>query len=199
MQESKSPSLKVSSGEEVLQQSTVESEDTYLDRSEESSEDVLSTDSNELVSSTDEAEPAVVLTAEDRQIVRDVVDGLIRSTIQTVLLQFQQGAMNNEPIQQETLSSESGLTSPITVLAVEDRSESSLGTVHTDTATLSDDRDHYDLETQTSEMTNVTWTDLVGDSSSVEPLVAVSLDGSTATLPENQSQTTGISGSSTQV
>lgn len=107
--------------------------------------------------------------------------------------------MNSEQIQQETLSSESGLTSPMTVLAMEDRSESSLGAIHADTATLSDDRDPYDLETQTSEMTNVTWTDLVGDSSSHEPLVADRLDDATTTLPENQSQTTGISGSSTQV
>ena len=141
----------------------------------------------------------MTVTNEDRQIIRDVIDGLISSAIQTVLLQFQQGAINNERIQQETLSSESDLTSPITVLAMEDRSESSLGTIHTDTATLSDDRDYYDLETQTSEMTDVTWTDLVGDSSSNEPMVADRLDGSTTTLPENQSQTPGISVNSTQV
>jgi hypothetical protein len=161
---------------------------------------MLSADSSELVSSSDDTEPAVILTAEDRQIVVEIIDGLISSAIQTVLVQFQQAAKNNEQIQQETFSSESDLTSPITVLAMEDRSQSSLDTIHADTTSLSDDRDQYDPETVTSEMTNVTWTDLVGGSSfTYEPLFADRLDGSTTTLQESQSQTTGTSGSSTQV
>ena len=164
---------------------------TNVDRRHDSSTEETS-DSNEIISSTDETESAVIPTAEDREIIRDIVDGLISSAIQQVLFQFQRVAMNNEETQLETLSSESDLVSPITVLAVDDRSTSSQGTIQTDT-TASDDREQYDLETLTSEMTNVTWTDLVGDQSSSEPLNADRFDSSNATVES------GISGSSAQV
>lgn len=74
------------------------------------------------------------------------------------------------PNQSESFSSAEGseLTSPVTVLANEDRTEASQSSSFQHEKDLS-----FDQDTLTSEMTNVTWTDLVeGKSSEINEIPA---------------------------
>ena len=130
------------------------------------------------------------ITSDTNQVLIDTIRDLINDTINQVISNLNQNIIQNEPINHEITSSDSGLTSPITVLNVEDRSQSSQSTINQDTIT--NEEDIPDNQTSISDMT---WTDLVDEKSSDEKQITE--DKSTTTLP-NESQTLPITENITQ-
>jgi hypothetical protein len=138
--------LQISDNEKAIQRTEFESERT----TDEEVQDSVSYKTNEIASDTN-------------QVLIDTIRDLINDTINQVISDFNQNIIQNEPINHEITSSDSDLTSPITVLNVEDRSQSSQSTINQDTIT--NEEDIPDNQTSISDMT---WTDLVDEKSSDE-------------------------------
>lgn len=116
-----------------------------------------------------------MLTSEDQQIIQETIKTIIDGALQRISIM--------ETHSESFSSSDSGLTSPVTVLAVDDRSETSQ-------STFQQEKDSsYDQDTFTSEMTNVTWTDLVeGKSEEInETPTAISTANAIETTPVPES------------
>ena len=110
----------------------------------------------------------------DEEILLDTIQDLIDSTIDMVMSQLVQSSVDDERIQQASLSSDSSLTSPMTVLHNDELSESSTSTVNEDIAS-----DEHDSPGQPQlpavDVSNATWSDLVNEHDD-RPVDAIDLE-----------------------
>lgn len=104
--------------------------------------------------------PVDETTSDKNEAIGDIVQDIINDSINQVVFQMSLTPIDPEQIERERLFSGSGLTSPITVINVEDRSEGSQATVTQDTLTNEDNI--VDSQISTSE---ITWENLVGEQS----------------------------------
>jgi len=129
-----------------------------------------------------------VTTTDTNQLLVDNIRDLINDTINTVIINLNRNIIENEQRNQEIFSSDSGLTSPTTVLNVDDKSESSQSTINQEKIINIDD---------------ITWNNLVGEKSSDEKLnqsyeeIVQSSDNTTSAL-SNQTAPLSIAEDTTQ-
>jgi hypothetical protein len=110
-------------------------------------------------------EEKTVSSEKQQQLVAQVIDDLLFDIIDNVLTQLREAPSQIEANSIEIVSSESGMTSPVTVIPFDDRSESSQSTT-TQPSNHSVELVQTDPDTVTSELTNVTWNELSDDGSS---------------------------------
>ncbi|CAF0754068.1 unnamed protein product [Rotaria sordida] len=97
-------------------------------------------------------------TSETYDLLTNIVHNLIRDIINTVIYRLNQISIDNEQLDKEMFSSDSSLTSSITVINVEDKSEISQSTINQET--LKNEEDIIDNKMLTSD---ITWANLLGE------------------------------------
>ncbi|CAF0764185.1 unnamed protein product [Rotaria sordida] len=97
-------------------------------------------------------------TSETYDLLTNIVHNLIRDIINTVIYRLNQISIDNEQFDKEMFSSDSSLTSSITVINVEDKSEISQSTINQET--IKNEEDIIDNKMLTSD---ITWANLLGE------------------------------------
>ncbi|CAF0819623.1 unnamed protein product [Rotaria sordida] len=97
-------------------------------------------------------------TSETYDLLTNIVHNLIRDIINTVIYRLNQISIDNEQLDKEMFSSDSSLTSSITVINVEDKSEISQSTINQET--IKNEEDIIDNKMLTSD---ITWANLLGE------------------------------------
>ncbi|CAF0795127.1 unnamed protein product [Rotaria sp. Silwood1] len=95
---------------------------------------------------------------EKNSLLINIVHNIIHDIINAVLLRLNQISIDNEQIEKEMLSSDSSLTSTITVINVEDKSENSESTINE--GRITSEGDTFDSKMLIS---NITWPNLLGE------------------------------------
>ncbi|CAF2742586.1 unnamed protein product [Rotaria sp. Silwood2] len=110
-------------------------------------------------------------TFETNYLLIDIVHNLINDIINSVIFRLNQTSFDNEQIDREMLSSDSSLTSTITVINVDDQSENSQSTLNQERITS--EEDSFDSKMLISD---ISWPNLLGEKPSDEEKINQSFE-----------------------